>query len=491
MCLGPFNITVTLFWEITVRVRNIAIACCITTGIAAAHTITTDETSVTSAARSAIAVTIYNDGQALVRDTRTLPLHAGHNKIAFRDVAASIRPETTSVRALSGSGFALLEQNYEFDLLTPNALLSKYVGKEITVIHTNHATGAETSEKATVLSTNDGVVLRYADRIETGVSGRIAFGSVPATLRDRPTLSLLLDSPRGGNQAVELMYLANQMTWKADYIANVNTNGDRMQLNGWVTLTNQSGAAFENAHLQLVAGTLNRVRERRDTLVRKTVEYAAAPAAQPMQEEKLGDYHLYTLDRPTTILENQTKQVALLSAAEIPVKREYVLQSENAYWWYQGPHPEMQKGLKPSVYLRFENKGGDLGVPLPAGIMRVYMKDANGGAQLVGEDAIAHTAKGEKVGLRLGEAFDITADRVQTDYKSLSSRMSQSSYKIEIRNADRKAVTVTVREPLQGDWTITKETQNHVKESSGTASWQINVPADGKAVLEYTAVAKW
>lgn len=475
-----------------IRYLTIAIACCFTTGLSVAQSAATDETSVSAAARSAIAVTIYNDGQALVRDTRTLPLHAGHNKIAFRDVAASIRPETTSIRALSGSGFTLLEQNYEFDLLTPAALLNKYVGKEITVIHTNHATGAENSEKATVLATNEGVVLRYADRIETEASGRIAFGSVPATLRDRPTLSLLLDSQRSGNQDIELMYLANQMSWKADYIANVNANGDRMQLNGWVTLTNQSGTAFENARLQLVAGTLNRVQERRDMyLERKVMALAPAPASRPMQEEKLGDYHLYTLDRPTTILQNQTKQVALLSAADIPVKREYVLQNESAYWWYQGPHSEIQKGLKPSVFLRFENKGGDLGIPLPAGTMRVYMKDAKGGAQLVGEDAIAHTAKNEKIGLRLGEAFDITADCVQTDYKTLSTRASQSSYKIEIRNADSKPVTVTVREPLQGDWTISRETQSHVKESSGSAVWQVKVPAEGKAVLEYTAVVKW
>lgn len=473
------------------RHLTLAAACCLAAGHSFAQPAKADETSVGANARTAIAVTIYNDGQALIRDTRTLPLRAGHNKIAFRDVAASIRPETTSVHALSGAGFTLLEQNYEFDLLTPAALLRKYIGKEVTVIHTNHATGAETSEKATVLATNDGVVLRYADRIETDVSGRIAFGSVPTTLRDRPTLSLLLDSQRGGNQDVELMYLANQMSWKADYIANVNASGDRMQLNGWVTLTNQSGTAFENARLQLVAGTLNRVRQQREMYLERKAMVAAAPASQPMQEEKLGDYHLYTLDRPTTILENQTKQVALLSATNIPVKREYVLQSDNMYWWYQGSHPEIQKDLKPSVFLRFENKGGDLGIPLPAGTMRVYMKDSNGGAQLVGEDAIAHTAKNEKIGLRLGEAFDITADRVQTDYKALSSHSSQSSYKIEIRNADSKPVNVTVREPLFGDWSITRETQHHIKESSGSAVWQVNVPAEGKTVLEYTATVKW
>ena len=470
----------------------VALACCTLAGTSAAQSLSTEEISVTAGSRTALSVTIYNDGQALIRDSRTLPLQAGRNKIAFRDVASSIRAETTSIRAVSGSGFALLEQNYEFDLLTPQALLRKYVGKDITVIHTNQATGVETPEKATVLATNEGVVLRYADRIETGVSGRIAFGSVPATLRDRPTLSMLLNSQGVGNQEVELMYLANQMSWKADYIASVNANGDRMQLNGWVTLTNQSGAAFENARLQLVAGTLNRVKDSRERLrVRGALESAVASAPKPMQEEKLGDYHLYTLERPTTILENQTKQVALLSAAEIPVKREYVLQNDYAYFWYQGAHPEIQKGLKPSVYLRFENKGGELGIPLPSGTIRVYMKDANGGAQLVGEDAIAHTAKGEKIGLRLGEAFDITADRVQTSYKSISSTTSQSSYKIEIRNADSKPVTVTVREPLQGDWTITKESKAHVKESSGSAVWQVAVPAEGIAILEYTAVVKW
>jgi hypothetical protein len=465
-----------------------SIACAF--AFSASPSIAADEINVTAAARSALAVTIYNDGQALVRDTRSIQLKSGQNKIAFRDVAASIRAETTSVRALSGSAFTMLEQNYEFDLLTPTALLHKYVGKEITVIHTNPVTGAEKSETATVLATNEGVVLRYADRIETGVSGRIAYGSVPSTLRDRPTLSLLLDSEHGGKQDMELMYLANQITWKADYIANVSASGDRMQLNGWVTLTNQSGTAYDNAKLQLVAGTLNRVRENRDLYMARAKSVAAAPVAQGMLEEKLGDYHMYTLNRPTTILENQTKQVALLSAAEIPVKREYVLQNENGYWWYQGAHPEIQKGLKPSVFLRFDNKGGDLDIPLPSGTMRVYMKDSNGGAQLVGEDAIAHTAKGEKINLRLGEAFDITADRVQTDYKSLT-RGSQSSYKIEIRNADSKPVTVIVREPLYGDWTITKETQRHTKESAGSAVWEVKVPAEGKVVLEYTAVVKW
>lgn len=448
------------------------------------------ETSLTTSSRTSLGITVYNDGEALVRDARRVALARGTQRVAFREVAATIRPETASLKPVSGAGFDLLEQNFDFDLLTPTALLRKYVGKQVTVIRTNPATGAETSEQATVLATNDGVVLRYKDRIESQAAGRIAFPDVPANLRDRPTLSVLLDAPQAGERQVELTYLANQVGWKADYIANLNPDASRMTLNGWVTLTNQSGAAYENARLQLVAGTLNRVAAE--------VRPAAAPmlAAKAMRadqlaEEKLGDYHLYTLPRVTTIENNQTKQVALLSASGVPVQREYVLQNNAVEWWYQTRRPDMQKGLKPSVYLRFENKGAELGIPLPAGVVRAYMPDSNGGSQLIGEDAIAHTAKGEPVSLRLGEAFDLTADRVQTDFQVLSKRSNQSSYRIELRNADSRPATVTVREPLHGDWKITSETLQHEKESAGSAVWKVQVPAGGKAVLEYTAVVNW
>lgn len=448
------------------------------------------EVSLTTSSRTSLGITVYNDGEALVRDARRVTLGRGTQRVAFREVAATIRPETASLKPVSGAGFDLLEQNFDFDLLTPMALLRKYAGKSVTVIRTNPATGAETSEQATVLATNDGVVLRYRDRIETEVAGRLAFSDVPANLRDRPTLSMLLDAAQGGERQVELTYLANHVGWKADYIANLNPDATRMTLNGWVTLTNQSGTAYENARLQLVAGTLNRVAP--EARPRALQQFAAkAAASTEMAEEKLGDYHLYTLPRATTIENNQTKQVALLSASGVPVQREYVLQNDAFDWWYQARRPDVQKGLKPSVYLRFENKGGELGVPLPAGVVRAYIPDSSGGSQLIGEDAIAHTAKGEQVSLRLGEAFDLTADRVQTDFQVVSKRSNQSSYRIELRNADSKPATVIVREPLRGDWKITSETQEHVKESAGSAAWKIQVPAEGKAVLAYTVVVNW
>jgi hypothetical protein len=445
------------------------------------------EASLTTSSRTSLGITIYNDGQALVRDARRVNLTRGPQRIAFREVAATIRPETASLKPVAGAGFDLLEQNFDFDLLTPTALLHKYVGRSVTVIHTNPATGAETSEQATVLATNEGVVLRYPDRIETGVAGRLSFSNVPANLRDRPTLSIMLDAAQAAERTVELSYLANQVGWKADYIANLNPEATRMTLNGWVTLTNQSGTAYENARLQLVAGTLNRVTAEMKPLP-APMALARAAKADQMAEEKLGDYHLYTLPRPTTIENNQTKQVALLSASDVPVQREYVLQNNSVDWWYLARRSDIQKGLKPSAYLRFENKGGELGIALPAGVVRAYMPDSSGGSQLIGEDSIAHTAKGEIVSLRLGEAFDLTADRVQTDFRVLSEHSRQSSYRIELRNGDVKPATVTVREPLHGDWKITSETQEHVKESAGSAAWQIHVPAEGKAVLEYTVV---
>jgi hypothetical protein len=476
--------------SLSVRISRLLGAALTCTAATTAPAALPPETSLATSSRTSLAITIYNDGQALVRDARRVTLARGTQRIAFREVAATIRPETASLKPVAGPGFDLLEQNFDFDLLTPAALLRKYVGRQVTVIHTNPASGAETSEQATVLATNEGVVLRYPDRIETGVAGRVSFPDVPANLRDRPTLSMLLDTAQAGEQQVELTYLANQVSWKADYIANLNQDATRMTLNGWVTLTNQSGTAYEDARLQLVAGTLNRVAPEVKPLGNAVMAARAAKAELP-SEEKLGDYHLYTLPRATTIENNQTKQVALLSASNVPVQREYVLQNNAIEWWYQVRRPDAQKGLKPSVYLRFENKGGELGIPLPAGIVRAYMPDRSGGGQLIGEDSIAHTAKGEQVALRLGEAFDLTADRVQTDFRVLSEHSRQSSYRIELRNADSKAVTVTVREPLHGDWKITSETHEHVKESAGSVAWQISVPAEGKAVLEYTAVVNW
>jgi hypothetical protein len=445
---------------------------------------------VTSSAsdREAVAVTVYNDDLALVKERRKVDLPKGLTRLSLREVAAQLRPETALLRAASGQPLSLIEQNFDFDLLTPQKLLEKYVGREVTVIRPHPTTDGERREKATVLAAGQGTVLRFADRIETGVPGRLAFDSVPPNLRDRPTLSVLLDAA-GGKQAVELSYLTGGLSWKADYVANLSADGKQLDLNGWVTLTNRSGAGFDNATLQLVAGTVNRVRPPAPQMAYAMP--ASAPRAKSMEatQEALMDYHLYSFERPTSIADNQTKQLALLSASAVPVGREYLLAGND--WYYRDRYNQIGQKLKPAVFLEFENKGGQLGKPLPAGIVRVYARDSKGAAQFVGEDRISHTAKNEKLKLRLGEAFDITAERKQTHYRKIADNVSESSWRIELRNAKDEAVTVKVQEPMPGDWEMVQESQKHTKESARVASWNVAIPAGGTSVLEYGVRVKW
>jgi hypothetical protein len=450
------------------------------------------EVGSTAADREAVAVTVYNDDLALVKERRRVDLPGGLARLSLREVAAQMRPETALLRAASGPAFVLVEQNFDFDLLTPQKLLEKYVGRQVTVIRPHPSTDAERRETATVLAAGQGTVLRFADRIETGVPGRIAFDSVPANLRDRPTLSVLLEAV-GGKQSVELSYLTGGLAWKADYVANLSADGKSLDLNGWVTLTNRSGAGFDDATLQLVAGTVNRVRQADMRVMSMAAPAAARGKVAEATQEALMDYHLYSFERPTSIADNQTKQLALLSAGAVPVRREYLLAGNEYYYRDRQAQQFGQIGqkLKPAVFLEFENKGGQLGKPLPAGIVRVYAKDSKGAAQFVGEDRIEHTAKNEKLKLRLGEAFDITAERKQTGYKRIADNQTESSWRIELRNAKDEAVTVRVQEPMPGDWEMVQESQKHTKESARVASWNVAVPADGKVVLDYTVRVKW
>ncbi len=448
-----------------------------------------DEIVSTAADQQNVAVTIYNDDLALVKDARQVRLAKGPNQLAWREVSASMRPETALLRNLSNpGGFRLLEQNFDFDLLTPEKLLEKYVGREVVVIRSHPTTGEDTREAATVLSANNGVVLRYADRVETGVPGRLAFAGVPDTLRDTPTLVISLDNPEAGLQDLELSYLTGGLSWRADYVAELNADDSALDLNGWVTLTNQSGAAYPNARLQLVAGDLNRVREPQPAPRAMMAMAAKAADAAEMQQESLFEYHLYTLQRPTTLRENQTKQVALMSASGVPVRKQYLLTGSNYY--YSGQYSDLGQKIKVGVFVEFDNKGEGLGMPLPKGIIRVYKKDSQGNAQFVGEDRIDHTPKSEVVRLKLGDAFDVTADRKQTDFQKLAGTgrynyVFESAYEIVLKNAKQETVTVTVREPMPGDWSIVNASQPHIKANSGTAEWRVNIPADSSATLSY------
>lgn len=456
------------------------------------------ETRSTLDDQQSVAVTIYNGDLALVKDTRKVQLKTGLNTLALRDVSARISPETALLRSINApDSLTLLEQNFDFDLLTPEKILEKYVGKTVGLVKVHPTTGAETVEQATVLSANHGVVLKVGNRIETGVStNRIVYDDVPANLRDRPTLVTQFNNKGISDQTVELSYLTGGLVWKADYVAELNDKENQLDLSGWVTLTNASGTTYKNAKLQLVAGDVNRVQQnpRAMAMQMRKNDVMMAEAA-PMAEESLLEYHLYSLDRPTTINDNQTKQVALLSASNVPVKKELVLTGANYY--YQGQYGEIGSKLKVGVFVEFENKeASKLGMPLPKGILRVYKKDSKGNAQFVGEDNIDHTPKNETVRLKLGEAFDVTADKKQTDFKVLpkpskTNQLYESAFELTLKNAKKEKVIVTVQEPINGDWKIISESHPHIKANSSLAEWKIEVPAEGETTLTYRAQVKY
>ncbi len=473
--------------------------------LAASPVFALDERTSTAADQTALAVTIYNGDLALVKDARKIRVQNGDNLLAWRGVSAQLQAETALLRSTDGRKLTLLEQNFDFDLLTPQKLLEKSVGESVRVIRTQPITGVEFAEQAMVLAANDGVVLQFKDRVETGIPGRIGFGTVPSSLRDQPTLSMLFntDVPATGflntntqtETSMELSYLTGGLTWKADYVAELSAQENSIDLNGWVTLTNTSGTAYPNARLQLVAGEVNRTQPERGRMPVMMKSMAMADAAPQMQQESLFEYHLYTLDRLTTLLDKQTKQVALLSAQKVKTNKEFRFQGAN--WYYNSQSGDLGSKLKPSVFMEFSNSGDNLGVPLPKGIVRVYKKDGAGRAQFIGEDRIDHTAKGERIKLKLGEAFDITADKKQTDFQKIAAGFNarggviETAYSMEIRNAKNEPIVAKVIEPMPGDWQMIHESHAHTKDAAHTAIWNVPVPAEGKTTLTWRVRTKY
>ncbi len=446
-----------------------------------------DELRVSLDDQTGVAVTIYNQDLALVRDARVMNLIKGENDVAFIDVSGHIQPETALLKS-SGGKLDVLEQNFDFDLLTPEKLLEKSVGGTVRVIVTDPKTGKETVEEAKVLSVANGVVLQIGDRIETQAPGRIVFAEVPPNLRSRPTLVTKISSDTAGKLPVELDYLTGGLSWAADYVAELAPDEHSIELKGWVTLTNTSGTSYRNAKLQLVAGDVNRVRQQMVAGAGTAMPMSqAAPA--PMAEQALFEYHLYTLGRPTTIAENQTKQVELLTGHGIPVTKEYHFYNLAPGWNYQmGEAPRVNA----SVRLKFVNtEKNNLGIPLPGGTVRVYKADNAGQAIFVGEDSIQHTPKNEYVDLTLGQAFDVTARGKQTDFEILGNEIYESAYEIEFKNAKSEDVTVILAQTVPGDWKMLEESAAHEKPDASTAQWHVTIPANGSTKLTYRVRVKY
>jgi hypothetical protein len=452
------------------------------------------ERTTTLADQQAVNVTIYNNDMALVHDRRRISLTAGVNRIAWRDVSASMDATSAILDAdESSSQVSVLEQNFDYDVLGQDSLLQKYVGYDVIVVHPAKFAGErDRREHAKILSVNNGgIVLQYADRVETRIDGYIIFPRIPKSLRDRPTLTLDLQSADVGPQVLDLRYLTSGLSWSVAYVGTLDPDQSHMSLVGLVTLDNTSGTSYHNARLQLVAGTVNVTRAAARGAL-KTISNVTSGAdmynANASQENVL-EYHLYTLPHQTTILDKQTKQLALLSANEVPVTK--MLELNGAPYFYQSEAGDLSDRLPIAVIVSFVNKGGDLGIPLPAGQMRIYQDDSRGLAQYVGGDTIPHTPKNDTVRLNLGDAFDIVARKRQTDFRLISDCESEGSYEFDVTNGKDVPQDLRVIEPIPGDWTITRESQPHTKSSAGSATWSLHLPADGKAALTYTADVTW
>ena len=442
-----------------------------------------------------LAVTVYNSNIALVRDVRQIHLPSGLFPLHFEDVAASINPATVHFRSLAEPAkLNVIEQNYEFDLLDPQKLLQKYVGKEVTLVHAEKDAGSTrwVETKALLLANNNGPVWKIGNEIVTGMSAdSYRFPDLPENLYSRPTLVWMLENRGAESQRVEASYLTSNMNWNADYVLTVGRDEKTADLDGWVTLVNNSGVAYSNAKLQLVAGQLNRVAPQMMAAMGAAVMKSDVANAPQFGQEAFSEYHLYTLGRRTSIQNNESKQISLLTGSGVPVEK-YLLVEGQQYWFRnpQGIGNPISQPVK--VLYRFKNdEKSSLGMPLPAGTVRVYQADSKGGIQFVGEDHIDHTPKDETLKIHVGNAFDVVCERKETDYKKISSNTIELEYQITLRNHKESAVTVEVREPIGGDWQVLDSNFKWTKLDATTLGFSIPVEKDGTATLDYRVRVKW
>ncbi len=438
----------------------------------------------TEADQTDVAVTVYNSNRGLVRDRRKVKMLPGEVELRFSDVAAQIKPETVSLRSLTApQDLRVLEQNYEYDLMSPEKLMEKYVGKELRLLSTS--TELNFNEiKAKLLSVNNGPIYEIEGAIHIGHPGTVVLPEIPDELIAEPSLIWQLEND-GTDHEIEATYLTEGINWRADYVLSLAKDERRMGLEAWVTLDNQSGAAYRNAQLKLVAGDVNVVME--DLNMSKRARAAGmmemAAAAPPMREESFAEYHLYTLQRRTTIKQNQSKQVSLLSVSEAPVAKVYEYRGRVEFYSQAMPPMEAENV---DVFLTFKNEeAAQMGMPLPGGIVRVYQEDQDGMRQFAGEDRLQHTPKDEEVRLRLGKAFDVKAERKQLDFQNLGPNQFEAQFEIAVRNHKETPVTVAIVEPMPADWSIIQKSHDFEKKDAFTAIFKVDVPVDGEVKVNY------
>ena len=432
-------------------------------------------------AQGDVSLTIYNNDLALVQDKRVLDLTTGRTRQEFPDVSAVIRAETVT---LSGSGIGVVEQNFDYDLLTPEKLMDKAIGQTVTLVRRDEA-GHETRETARVLANNNGTVVQIGNRIEVLAPGtRVIFPSLPPNLRARPTLSVTIDSSTAGPRPVTLNYLTSGMGWRADYVVLFDESAGKMDVQGWVTLANTTGTTFTDANLMLVAGSPGQTQR----VYREPALPGNSQGTESANRERLGDYYVYPLARRTTVANAQQKQVSFLDVAAAPASKAYFYRND----WLGAA----EEAASFSTVLRFStSRNGGLGDALPAGIVRVYMRDARGVPQFIGESRIGHTPMGSNVAIKTGEAFDVRIVPTVEKRERLGDGKWRTTMRYRITNARGAPV---VAELAQGgldsmwhDTRIESESQASERVSADTALWKVSVPANGEAVVTAVFITRY
>ncbi|MEJ5169509.1 MAG: hypothetical protein WHU10_00835 [Fimbriimonadales bacterium] len=453
-------------------------------------------------------ITIYNQGFALVKEVRRFDLKDGRLSLKVEDVAALIEPNSVGVRKIGGTGdFAVLEQNYQYDLINPLAILNKAVGQKVRFIRLldngqkDVVTGTLLSSPTAVVDptgggaqqTYNGLVIRTEDgRILLNPTGEIEVMQIPEGMISKPTLVWDVEAKAGAAE-VELSYLTRGMTWSADYVLTLDGQG-KGDLIGWVTLNNASGVTFRDAKLKLLAGDVQRVETERMGL--RGGMGGAMPMmakADQFREESLFEYHLYTLQRPATVRDKETKQIQLLAGSGVPVEKKLIVDAMRDFGRYFPGEGEVGTGnLKPQVRVEFVNsqKSG-LGMPLPKGNVKVYQRDSGGSVQMLGEDAIDHTPKDERISLVVGRSFDVVAERRRTNFRRLAPTTVEESFEIEVRNRKSAPETVHVYERRYGDWRVTEKSQEFVKLDANTIDFVLKLGAGESKKVTYTVITTW
>jgi hypothetical protein len=434
-----------------------------------------------------LSLTIYNSNLALVEHVRPVNIAAGKHRIEFKGVSAQIMAQTVS---FGGTGLQIIEQNFDYDLLTPEKLMEKAVGQTVRIVRTNPGTGEETMETAEVLSTVGGVVLKIGERIEVlredGIPARVIFDKVPPNLRASPTLSVLADAKQPVNGDVTLAYLTHGLSWNADYVAVFAEAAGNVSIQGWITLTNNSGTTFENANAQLVAGDVNVVGSEAEWWQMynfrrsNAVNTRRSAGVEPSAREQLADYYVYPIAQATTIANNQTKQVSFLSADRVKADKGY----EQTFYTFDS----QDEPLSAEVRVRFSNsRASGLGDQLPSGVVRVYARDARGQPQFVGEDRIGHTSAGSDLALKIGDAFDVTIQPTLKQTTRASRRETDYDMSYLVRNARATPVTVTIRQDNLARFNeVRAESSKGRRTDADSFAWDMAVPANGEADLTFT-----